>query len=378
MVGTKVVIYGLSTEGYGLAAQLAIGGADVYVIDESASSAFSLNVEIAKKYSVSSIKEDDLLLDVIPIDIVVSDAKYLFFTPRVRKSGDDTKTEINSKFKDAVSALKKDSAVVFGLPTCFGGSVETITLLEHITGFEVGNQISYFYYPLEDIDQQPHVIGSFNANPDPTLNNLLSINDQSKKFVTIPSSEYFHGMNVLSKFLNLSSMLEITKHVREDAHISDFVSDDLGNVFLDDMLDGLFDLRLLQSSFEGQNTMTFLFSGINKSLDYYIKLLIDQIRSTLKDYKLKASRTKLVLLWNIDQYSIRNNKTMMLHSLRTKLRDYIGDVEIRERLDFDPFHMDKTTMVVTCSNADFDYMMKVREDYDIIIIKANPFCQVVR
>jgi len=59
----KVVVYGLSTEGYGIACQMAIKGADVFIIDESTLSAISLKSEIAKTYpNISSLKEDEPLL----------------------------------------------------------------------------------------------------------------------------------------------------------------------------------------------------------------------------------------------------------------------------------------------------------------------------
>jgi len=50
MVKDKVVVYGLSTEGYSLACQMASKGADVHIIDESSSSAISLKAETAKTY----------------------------------------------------------------------------------------------------------------------------------------------------------------------------------------------------------------------------------------------------------------------------------------------------------------------------------------
>ncbi len=57
MGGVKVVVYGLSTEGYAIASQMAIKGADVYIIDESTPSAISLKAEIATTYPhVSSLK----------------------------------------------------------------------------------------------------------------------------------------------------------------------------------------------------------------------------------------------------------------------------------------------------------------------------------
>ena len=48
MAGSKVVVYGLSTEGYAIASQMAMKGADVFIIDESNPSAISLKAEIAK------------------------------------------------------------------------------------------------------------------------------------------------------------------------------------------------------------------------------------------------------------------------------------------------------------------------------------------
>ena len=42
----KVVFFGLSTEGYSLACQMASKGADVHIIDESSSSAISAFKEV--------------------------------------------------------------------------------------------------------------------------------------------------------------------------------------------------------------------------------------------------------------------------------------------------------------------------------------------
>lgn len=138
---TRVVVYGLSTEGYAVASHMAIKGADVHIIDEAASSAISLKAEVAKTYpNVSSLKEDEPLLAMEPINIAISKAQYMFFTPRIRRTGQDVKIEINSQFKDAVSALPKNSSIVYSLPTGFGGNLENISLLEHVTGLEAGKK----------------------------------------------------------------------------------------------------------------------------------------------------------------------------------------------------------------------------------------------
>ena len=379
MAGTKIVVYGLSTEGYAIACQMAMKGADVYIIDESNPSAISLKAEIAKIYpNVTSLKEDEPLLAMEPIDVAISKAQYLFFTPRIRKTGQDIKTEIHSKFKDATNSLKKNSSVVYTLPTGFGGNNENISLLEHVTGLEIGKQISYFYYPLEDQSQQPKTIGSFNGKEDTKLSELLSTGKKEKKFVAISSSEHFHAINALSRFSSLCSILEVCKYAQDDITKNDLSSDDFQEIFLDDMVTGLYDLKSLGSSFEGANTLMYLINGSVKGIDGYIKRLIDEIRTTLKKNDLKASRTKIAISWTLDQHSMRGDKIEMLQNLTSRLRDYIGDVEAYEDPHLDLFHSDKTTIVVACSKSDFENIEKNKKDSSLIIVKANPLCETIQ
>ena len=379
MAGPKVVVYGLSTEGYAIASQMAIKGADVYIIDESTPSAISLKAEIAKTYpNVSSLKEDEPLLAMEPIDVAISKAQYLFFTPRIRKTGQDIKTEIHSKFKDAVTSLKKNSSVIFTLPTGFGGNNENISLLEHVTGLQAGKNISYFYYPLEDLNQQPKIIGSFNGKKDSVLSDLLSTGKKEKKFVAISSSEHFHAIDTLSRFSSLCSILEVCKYAQDEITKNDLSSNDFQEIFLDNMINGLFDLKSLGSSFEGSNSLMYLINGSVKGIDGYIKRLIDEIRGTLKKNDLKASRTKIALSWTLDQHAMRGDKIEMLQNLTSRLRDYIGDVEAYEDPDFNLFHSDKTTIIVSCSKLDFDNLTKIKQDTNLIIVKATPLCETLQ
>ncbi|MCG3779944.1 MAG: hypothetical protein MT334_02725 [Candidatus Nitrosopumilus limneticus] len=379
MAGPKVVVYGLSTEGYAIASQMAIRGADVHIIDESTPSAISLKAEIAKTYpNVSSLKEDEPLLAMEPIDVAISKAQYLFFTPRIRKTGQDIKTEIHSKFKDAVTTLKKNSSVIFTLGTGFGGNNENIALLEHVTGLQVGKNISYFYYPLENLNEQPKIIGSFNGKPDSVLSDLLITNTKEKEFVAISSSEHFHAIDTLSHFSSLCSILEVCKYANDEITKNDLSLHDFQEIFLDNMVNGLFNLKSLGSSFEGSNSLMYLINGSVKGIDSYIKRLIDEIRGILKKNDLKASRTKIVLSWTLDQHAMRGDKIEMLQTLTTKLRDYIGDVESYQSSDFTLFHSEKTTIIVACSQFDFDNIEKTKKDFNQIIIKANPLCQIFK
>ncbi len=377
MAATKVVVYGLSTEGYSIACQMAIKGADVFIVDESAHMAISLKAEIAKTYpNVTSLKEDEPLLGVEPIDVAISHAEYLFFAPRIRKTGQEAKMEIHSKFKDATASLKKGASVIYNLPTGIGGNNETISLLEHITGLEMGKGISYFYYPLSK-GAAPEIVGSFNGKPDDKLGKLLEADKKAKKFASMSSAEIMHAIKVLTQFSGLSSILEVCKFAQDAPTRSDLVFTEYKDLFLDDMTNGLYDLRSLGTSVEGAGTMMYLVNGSIKGIEGYVKRLIDEIRSTLKKNELKASRTKVMLVWTQDSYEMRGDKVDMLNSLVTKLRDYIGDVEVQQGPGLDLFHSDKTTIIVACSKSDYEKVSKNGKDSDVIIIKTNPLCEIL-
>ena len=67
-MNTKVVIFGLSTEGYDLACRIALNGGDVQIIDESTPSAITIIDNIAKTYpNVQALKDGEPLLSMTPV-----------------------------------------------------------------------------------------------------------------------------------------------------------------------------------------------------------------------------------------------------------------------------------------------------------------------
>ena len=375
MTKEKVVFYGLSTEGYYLASQMVINGAEVRIIDESSSSAILLNPEIAKTYpNVKSLKEDEPLLSMEPSKIAISKAEYLFFTPRIRKTGDDLKTEINSKFKDAIEELKEGSSVINCLPTGFNGNNDNMSFLKHITGFEAGKSISYFYFPVQDLNKIPEVVGSLKKTSEKKVLSLLKIDKKERKLVDISSAEYLHAINTIQRFSSLCSILEVCKFVKNDTKHS-VLFNNFRNIYLNDMITGLYDLRILGSSFESSQTLMYLINGSVRGITGYIKRLIDAIRITLKKNELKAARTKIVLSWTLDANEMRGDRIEILNTIATKLRDYIGDIETSSGTA-DLFHHDKTTIIIACSNFDYNEIMKSQKEEDVFVIKANPLCEI--
>ena len=375
MAKEKVVIYGLTTEGYFIACQMAIKGADVYLVDESSPTAISLKPEVAKNCpDIDSLKEDEPILTAVPVAVAVSKAEYLFFTPRIRKINADLKAEINSKFKEAIKKVKKGSTVIYCLATGHQGNSENITILKHVTGFDAGKSISYYYFPLNGLSATPSVIGSVKKIKDNKLLALLSTSKDKKTFVDISSAEYIHAIHTVKRFSGICSILEVCKFVNNNIE-SNTTFDDFKNMYLDDMMNGLDDLRLLGSSFEGTNPLLYLINGSIKGINGYAKRLIEIIRITLKNHDLKASKTKIILSWTLDKNQMRGEKVEMLNNITSKLRDYIGDVETAEGL-LDIFHSDKTTIAIACTESDYKKIKEIKQNQDIFLIKANPLFEV--
>jgi hypothetical protein len=209
----SVAVYGLSTEGYRIASSIAINGSKVSLIDESVRMAILLKPDIARTYpNVSSLMEDEPLLDLQPIDIAISNASYVYFAPRIRKVGPDVKSDVMTKFKDAIKALKRGASLIYMLPTGVGGNNENIALIEHMTGMTVEKEVSYYYFPMSPIAASSEtLIGSVKSKHDNHISKMLYDPDTRRKlnFVDVNSAELVHVIKTLSHYSGMATILEI-------------------------------------------------------------------------------------------------------------------------------------------------------------------------
>ena len=382
---TATAVYGLSTEGYHIASSIALKGSKVSLIDESARMAIRLKPDIARTYpNVRSLIEDEPLLALEPIDIAISDASHIFFAPRIRKVGQEVKSDVTSKFRDAIGALKKGTSVIYSLPTGIGGNNENIALIEHMTGLSVGKDVFYYYMPINGPDNLSSaseiLVGSFKSKPDAQMSNMLYEQDAIHKlnFVDIMSAEIVYSIKTLRHYTSMASVLEVCKHVRSNDAGSRLIHDAFRDIYIDDIANGLYDLRAIGSSLGGAGPLMYLVNGTIKSIEGYIKHVLDEIRSMLKKRDLKASRTKVSIAWTLDPNEMRGDKIELLSSLETKLKDYIGDVESQQNANFNLYPTDKTMIIVACTRNDaIRILSKDKQTLEFILMKANPICETI-
>ncbi len=371
----KVAVYGLSTEGYKIASHISNKGIPVSIIDDSSGMAITLKPDIAKTYSsVTSFIQDETLLDFEPFDVAINNASYIFFTPRIRKSWPDAKNHIGSKFQDVIKHVNKDSSIIYTVPAGFGVNNENITLIEHRTGLSVGKNIFYHYMPISSIPSAlfDAIIGT-KSELDSNLTSLLSGLDSSNriKVVDIESAEYLYSIRILRHYGLMSPIFEICKFADNTYQSQIMENESYDEMYIDDLVGGLFDLNTILSSLTGISPLTLLVKGNIAAVENYLKHLTEQIKIILKKYELKASKTKAIISWTFDPNEMRGDRLDIISRLESRLKDYVGDVERHDSL-FDFYSSEKKIIVVSCSKDDFDRLNKNNPNSEIIIIKATP------
>lgn len=371
----KVAVYGLSTEGYKIASHISTKGIPVSIIDDSSGMAITLKPDIAKTYSsVTSFIQDETLLDFEPFDIAINSASFIFFTPRIRKSWPDAKNHIGSKFQDVIKHVNKDSSIINTVPAGFGVNNENITLIERRTGLSVGKNIFYHYMPVSSISStlfEP-IIGTksqVKSNLTSLLNGLYPNN--MMKIVDIESAECIYCIRILRHYGLMSPIFEICKFADHNFQSQIMESGSIDEIFLDDLVVGLFDLNTILSSLAGISPLTLLVKGNIATVENYLKHLTEQIKILLKRFELKASKTKAIISWTFDPNEMRGDRLEIISRLESRLKDYVGDVERHDSI-FDFYSSEKKIIVLSCSKTDFEKLNKNNPNSEIIIVKATP------
>jgi hypothetical protein len=371
----KVAVYGLSTEGYKIASHISTKGIPVSIIDDSSGMAITLKPDIAKTYSsVTSFIQDETLLDFEPFDVAINSASFIFFTPRIRKSWPDAKNHIGSKFQDVIKHVNKDSSIIYTVPAGFGVNSENITLIERRTGLSVGKNIFYHYMPISSISSTlfEAIIGTksrVNSNLTSLLNGLYPNN--TMKIVDIESAEYIYCIRILRHYGLMSPIFEICKFADHNFQSQIMESGSLDEIYLDDLVVGLFDLNTILSSLAGTSPLTLLVKGNIATVENYLKHLTEHIKIILKRFELKASKTKAIISWTFDPNEMRGDRLEIISRLESRLKDYVGDVERHDSI-FDFYSSEKKLIVLSCSKTDFEKLNKNNPNSDIIIVKATP------
>lgn len=380
-----IVIYGLSTEGYEIAKRILRKQSKVIIIDENSRLGIILTSEIVKEYPhINFLNEEELLLNLEPFDKAISNAPIVFFAPRIRKVNQDVKNEIILKFKEIITYLKKNTVIVINVPLGIGGNNEIITLIEHQSGLMVGTDVTYYYNPINSDKTSQIILGSHQqGNGNLFLNSIFNLINESNpiqndiKLASITLAELVYSINIINKYSNLTCINEISRLGKSKEDRREIFYNNVESIYFDEIANGLFDLRIIGLSISSSTALSYVVNGTIRSIEGFIKSLVDETRSQLKFREIKASRTKVTVFWTIDNHEIRGDKTIIRELLESKLRDYIAEVEIEDVESYIP--TSTNNIIIACSSADHKKIIDRMEkninhrhpNYKLIIVAAN-------
>ncbi len=371
MAKIKVAMYGLTSEAYKLAAAL-VDRAQVTIVDETLQMAMDIDPAFMKKNpSLQEVMAEEPLLSFKPLEQVLGEAQVIFFTPRLRRPSDETLIEAGSKLRELSRYLSKGVTLVNSLPTGPGGNSDNIILAEKQTGLQVGSTLTYSYMPLRPGEAKPAVVSIAGLTEKGVLPALGFAPNSQNVF----SAELEYASSVMEASVASVTEIELAKRAR-DARVT---LQKPSNVYLDEFSKYLYELKAIQASEETGESISYLAGATLKSFDNYVRYTVDETREVLKEKQLKASRTKISLLWNLDKYEMRGERLQVAESIQQRLRDYVTDVDIVSRPRgkggaelLDPL---KHNVVIVCSKDDWDIVRQARKEQrsvETTVLSATP------
>jgi hypothetical protein len=364
-------MYGLTSEAYRLATDLA-DKASVTIVDETLQMAMDLEPAFLKKNpDLQEVMAEEPLMSVKPLEQVLGEAQVIFFTPKLRRPSDETLIEAGSKLRDLAKYLSKGVTLVNSLPTGPGGNSDNIMIIEKQTGLQVGSSLAYAYMPLRPRDFKPAVVSAAGLQEKGAIQTLGFVPNSQNVF----SAELEYASDVMRAAVASVTEIEMARRARE-AKVS---LQRASGVYLDEFCKYLYELKAIQASEETGESISYLAGATLKSFDNYVRYVVDETREVLKEKQLKASRTKISLLWNLDKYEMRGERLQVAESIQQRLRDYVTDVDIVSRSKgrggaelLDPL---KHNVVIVCSKEDWDVMKaarKERRSAETTVLSATP------
>ena len=256
------------------------------------------------------------------------------------------------------------------LPTGPGGNSEYIMLVEKQTGLRLGEGLAYSYMPLSPGESKP----TFVSNADATGGAVLAELGFVQNSQNILSAEMEYASSVLEDSMRSVTQIELAKRAREAG--IDLRTE--REVYIHEFARYLYDLKAIQASEEAGEAVSYLAGATVKSLENFVRYVVDETRELLKERDLKASRTKISLLWNLDRYEMRADRLQMAEGIQQRLRDYVTDVEIVRTSKLggaEVLDSLKHNVVIACSNTDHESLKQFRKGHreaEITVVLATP------
>lgn len=293
----RVAVYGLTTEGYGVASRL-VDRASVTIVDDTLQMAMDLDPAVVRgNPTLQELVGGESLMGLKPVSQVLTDARVVFFAPKLRKTGDESIIEANTKLREVAKNLTKGTMVVNDLPTGVGGNNDYIALIEKQTGLKVGESLNYGYCPLRP-GAEAATVACFAKMKD--AGSLEGLGMQAS-YGDITAAELGYASSILNESTSMATEVELMRKAKGLKQIAGGTTER----YIDDLAAHVYDLTAIQASEDVGEPLTYLAGASVKSLENHVRYIVDETRELLRELQLKASRTRVLVAWTVDRYEMR-------------------------------------------------------------------------
>ncbi|MGH9919241.1 MAG: hypothetical protein ACRD6W_10310, partial [Nitrososphaerales archaeon] len=277
----KVAVYGQTSEGYAVASRL-MDRASVTLVDETLQMAVDLEPATVKGHkTVQELVDDEMLMGLRPVSQVLSEAEVIVFAPKLRKVGDESVIEANSKLREVAKHASSGSTIVNLLPTGVGGNADNVAVLEKHTGLKVGERINYAYLPMGPLqwpgsEAAVAVLGSKAASKE-----FASLEDLGLRvtYGGIAGLELEYISRVLAVSTSMAAEVELMRKARE-LKVARGAEPER---YVDQLASLIYDLTAIQSSEDVGEPITYLAGAAVKSIENYGRYVVEETRDLLRE-----------------------------------------------------------------------------------------------
>jgi hypothetical protein len=360
----QATIYGVSDVGFAAGRRLASAGFDVTVADESLKTA--VHLPKAGNVIISTLFGEDVLNPIVPLSECISRSSVLVFSPKLKSSGAEGRAEQLLRLKEVGQSLSKGSIVFNFVPLSIGGNKGFLGILEEQSGLKAGAEFTYIYMPAFCDGGFP-VAGIVGKSPTKKLMAALGV---PLPIADVDSAELTFVGHTLRRYLDKAVQASIYRD------LSVTVQPDK-TLYIDDLSKGFFEVQLLMESLQQGDPLLHFAAGAMRSLSSYMKILESYIRLQVRNKGLKAIRSRILVLWSIDQFEMKAEKSRLLSMLLAELREVFGEVEYWNPHDPEgkdrsrPLLSERYQVVVACSAHDAELLASSRPLQGQVVVVAT-------
>lgn len=358
-------VYGLSTEGYGIALKALEKGYNVYIVDERLNSPIKVNRRILNYKTVDEFFEEENLAEIAALDEVMSKTRYLMFCPKVRCEVEEIQGYYEKMLKEVCKKIVRNTTVIFWIPLGEGGQRRIATLVYEYSGLKENEAGIIFLPPF--FEKDANYAGAAGAVGD-GMKFLENILDVKVNPINLEQAERKFSLGIMEK---------ISKYTSHMVTLSEKDVLPGEQHYFNDVFSYYTDLKLIYYSTKRGTPLKSFSGALLRNVESYPKNLVNFVKNVSKEERLKPSRVKVVVLWSKSSYHIRPDFDDAANKLTLMLQDFFADVQLSSEQTVQKKIL--TTLnrpacvIVACSEKDFRALE--RQPFlgrgKVIVIKAT-------